>query len=212
MPSSESQAQPFEYRPPFKVIPNFFGEAFSARLLAFAHDNQAKFKDSTIGTSQYSTVDKGARVSSVLTDLAGLKPEIVRKTTESLPGVFTSLRCPPFQPAFFEVELAAHGNGAFFSRHQDTFVRPNAKTDRLITMVYYFHAAPKAFSGGCLRLHPFTPGGLAGKHFDVEPANDTAVFFLSWFPHEVLPITCPTDDFMASRFAVNCWIHAARTV
>jgi Rps23 Pro-64 3,4-dihydroxylase Tpa1-like proline 4-hydroxylase len=74
--------------------------------------------------------------------------------------------------------------------------------------VYYFHAQPKAFSGGVLRLHSLASGkGDGGEHVDVEPVNDTLVFFPSWYPHEVLPVTCDSSRFEDSRFAINFWVH-----
>ena len=116
-----------------------------------------------------------------------------------------------FEHARFEIEMAAHGNGAFFTRHRDTFVREKLDTHRVVSMVYYFHSIPKAFSGGHLRFHSLTASGEGGHTLDIESVNVTAVFFLSWFPHEVVPIACPSQRFMNSRFAINCWIHANKT-
>ena len=72
-------------------------------------------------------------------------------------------------------------------------------------MVYYFHKEPKAFTGGQLRLY-----GLAGAdspdYEEIEPRLDRAVFFPSWFPHEVLPVRCSSDAFADGRFAMSCWV------
>jgi hypothetical protein len=38
---------------------------------------------------------------------------------------------------------------------------------------------------------------------DMEPTNDTLVFFPTSFPHEVLPVTCPSDRFEDLHFAIN---------
>jgi Rps23 Pro-64 3,4-dihydroxylase Tpa1-like proline 4-hydroxylase len=78
----------------------------------------------------------------------------------------------------------------------------------VISAVYYFHTLPKAFSGGALRLHSLAASGKLGTFVDVEPDCDTLIFFPSWFPHEVLPVHCPSGRFMDSRFAINCWVHA----
>jgi Rps23 Pro-64 3,4-dihydroxylase Tpa1-like proline 4-hydroxylase len=107
-------------------------------------------------------------------------------------------------PSSYEIELVAHGDGAFFSRHIDTYT--TRKSQRVISGVYYFHRQPKAFSGGELRLYGLTKGDQTGPFVDVIPENDTLVTFPSWYPHEVLPVRCPSGRLEDSRFAVNCWI------
>jgi Rps23 Pro-64 3,4-dihydroxylase Tpa1-like proline 4-hydroxylase len=102
-----------------------------------------------------------------------------------------------------ELQIAAHGNGAFFRRHNDSLKGWNM--NRVISAVYYFHRQPCAFSGGALRLYPLTGEG----HVDVEPAHNRLVVFPSFVQHEVLPVACPSGDFMDSRFAVNCWFRRA---
>jgi SM-20-related protein len=206
-----SNPRVIEYRAPVKVLQGFLGENVASRLLAFAAENRTGFKESTVGNHEYSAVDKDRRVSLVLKKLGALEGVIEERARESLPDIFTALRCPAFEPARFEVEMVAHGNGAFFARHQDTFVGQHTGIDRRISMVYYFHAIPKAFSGGHLRLYALTQSGEGDTYVDIEPVNDTAVFFLSWFPHEVLPVACPSGNFMDSRFAINLWIHANRS-
>src|SRR5262249_43378463 len=110
-----------------------------------------------------------------------------------------------------ELELVAHGNGAFFKRHIDTFTgaAANDKSKRLISGVYYFHSEPKAFSGGVLRLYRFGRVENGDDFIDIQPEQNVLVAFPSWAPHEVLPVTCPSGRFADARFSVNCWIHAA---
>jgi Rps23 Pro-64 3,4-dihydroxylase Tpa1-like proline 4-hydroxylase len=76
-----------------------------------------------------------------------------------------------------------------------------------MTMIYYFHKEPKAFSGGQLRLYALGSHASSSAYEEVEPRLDRAVFFPSWFPHEVLPIQCDTDMFANGRFAISCWVH-----
>jgi SM-20-related protein len=78
---------------------------------------------------------------------------------------------------------------------------------RVISVVYYFYALPKAFAGGTLRLHSLAASGQQGTFIDIEPEYDMLVFFPAWFPHEVLPVQVPSGRFLDSRFAINCWIH-----
>jgi SM-20-related protein len=36
--------------------------------------------------------------------------------------------------------------------------------------------------------------------------HNTFVVFPSWVLHEVLPVSCPTKQFIDSRFALNFWL------
>jgi Rps23 Pro-64 3,4-dihydroxylase Tpa1-like proline 4-hydroxylase len=58
-----------------------------------------------------------------------------------------------------------------------------------------------------LRIYAFADEKETGAFVDIEPTNDTLVFFPSWFPHEVLPVACPSGRFEDSRFAINCWVR-----
>ena len=63
---------------------------------------------------------------------------------------------PRSNPPGLETELVAHGDGAFYTRHIDTHTAhddDDVNQIRLLSGVYYFHAEPKAFTGGALRLH-----------------------------------------------------------
>ena len=42
---------------------------------------------------------------------------------------------------------------------------------------------------------------------EIEPRFDRAVFFPSWFPHEVLPVHCGSGAFADGRFAISCWVR-----
>jgi SM-20-related protein len=78
---------------------------------------------------------------------------------------------------------------------------------RVVSAVYYFHRLPKSFSGGALRVYPLAGREKSNTFVEIEPVNDTLVFFPWWFPHEVLPVVCPSGQFEDSRFAVNCWVY-----
>jgi len=108
------------------------------------------------------------------------------------------------------LELVAQGDGGFFAKHGDTYRSdPRARGDRMISAVFYFHRAPKAFSGGQLRLHGLSAStGEVAR--DIEPLQGRLVVFPSWWPHEVLRVSCESGAFEDSRFSLNCWIHRAR--
>jgi SM-20-related protein len=105
--------------------------------------------------------------------------------------------------------VVAHGDGAFFTEHRDTVVEgQKVIIRRIISAVYYFHRLPKSFSGGVLRIYPLAGREKSDAFVDIEPVNDTLIFFPSRFPHEVLPVSCPSGQFEDSRFAINCWVYS----
>lgn len=125
-----------------------------------------------------------------------------------LPSFVAELGVPAFEIAKVELQIVAYGDGSFQKAHIDTAVgAAKLATKRVLTAVYYFHALPKAFSGGALRLYPLMRREPAGKFVDIEPVRNRLVVFPSWARHEVLPVSVPSGQFRDSRFAINCWIH-----
>jgi SM-20-related protein len=194
--------------PPHGILRDWLGAETVGRLLEFALANRARFRDSEVGYDSKGRVDTSRRRSQILFDLGDFTYEIRDKAVAALPALFDKLGSPPFKPSRIELELVAHGDGAFFSAHTDTFVKePGVVSHRVISAVYYFNAFPKGFTGGALRLHPLNPNLQAGAFVDIEPDHDTLAFFPSWFLHEVMPVHCPSGRFEDSRFAINCWFH-----
>ena len=197
--------------PPYGLVRHWLGKEAVERLLDYAQSNEHRFEDFTIRDGWGSRkVDQTHRISRMmkLPDAGELASELKAKVECLLPIMFETLGCDPFTPHKYEMELVAHGNGAFFAEHLDT-VPSSDRIDshRAVSAVYYFHATPKAFAGGALRLHSLGTSGQQGIVVDVPPENDMFVYFSSWLPHEVLRIDCPNDQFLASRFAINVWIH-----
>jgi Rps23 Pro-64 3,4-dihydroxylase Tpa1-like proline 4-hydroxylase len=194
---------------PFGAVRHWLGVHAVERLLRHVEFNESLFKESEV-YGKARRVDHTVRRSSLLLKINNLVNEIELNTKihNALPIMFKTLGNTPFVPCKFEFELAAHGDGAFFSRHVDTAIQKEGfVSDRIISAVYYFHALPKAFSGGVLRLHSLAPGHQQATFVDIEPDYDTLVFFPSWYPHEVLPVHVPSGRFLDSRFAINCWVH-----
>ncbi len=78
----------------------------------------------------------------------------------------------------------AHREGSFFIPHLDTFTSANRaeqQTDRVVTMVYYFHIQPRRFTGGALALYPFA----RGEPILLDPADNRLIAFPSFALHEV---------------------------
>jgi SM-20-related protein len=128
--------------------------------------------------------------------------------TALLPGILADLGMKPFPVSRFELELAAHNDGDFYRTHIDTKMGPReGRGTRLVSMVHYFHAEPKAFEGGALRIFSLVSKSAFA---DIEPAQNRLVAFPSWAPHEVRPIACPSGRFEDSRFSINCWARSKK--
>jgi SM-20-related protein len=195
--------------PPYGVVRNWLGPEAVTRLLRIVQSNEHRFEATTVTNKEGEGVDRTRRVSRKLMNLGDLGNELRAKLEDLLPVIFNKVGNKPFIPSRIEVELVAHGDGAFFARHEDTLTGPDKKGrgSRAISVVYYFHALPKAFSGGILRLHSLAASGKQGTFADIAPDRDTLIFFPSFFPHEVLPVECASEQFLDSRFAINFWIH-----
>jgi SM-20-related protein len=196
--------------PPYGVVRNWLGSEAVTNLLGFVQLNEHRFEDTKVTQKEEEgRVDRTRRVSRKLLSIDEPKKELCPKLEDLLPVIFEKLGKKPFIPSQIEMEFVAHADGAFFARHNDTFTGPDQKGrgSRAISAVYYFHALPKAFSGGILRLHSLAASGKKGTFADIVPDRDTLVFFPSFFPHEVLPVKCTGGRFLDSRFAINFWLY-----
>src|SRR5262245_7145946 len=196
--------------PSHGVVRNWLGSEGVTRLLRFVQSNARYFEDTKVTHNEgVGKVDRAHRISRKLVSIDEPKQELCPKLEKLLPVIFDKLGNKPFIPSRIEVEMVAHGDGAFFTRHNDMFTGHDQKGrgSRAISAVYYFHALPKAFSGGILRLHSLAASGKQGTFADIAPDCDTLVFFPSFFPHEVLPVKCTSGQFIDSRFAINFWLY-----
>jgi SM-20-related protein len=195
-------------------IDNWLGLELSRRLFDFAQTRREDFYTSVVGHKETSRIDLNIRRSIAITDLGDLKQELRTRIRAVLPAIFQQLGTQAFAPGKIEVQMVAHGDGAFFTEHRDTILEGDDSVEgrkfvlhRVISAVYYFHRLPKAFSDGVLRIYPLAGRQNSKDFIEIEPTNDTLVFFPSWFPHEVLPVSCPSGRFEDSRFAINFWVH-----
>lgn len=191
---------------PFRRIENFLGEALVDRLLAYADARQADFVPTRVVKN---TLVPEIRTSLMLRDLGELRPEVEERFRAVMTATVQELRLSAISLARLELELVAHGDGAFYKTHIDTATdRAGGSTHRALSGVYYFHRAPKGFTGGDLRLYGILPDADGKQRFvDIPPDNDSLLLFPAWAPHEVRPIACPSRDFRDSRFAINCWFR-----
>jgi Rps23 Pro-64 3,4-dihydroxylase Tpa1-like proline 4-hydroxylase len=195
--------------PPYGLLHDWLGREAVEGLLRFAQSNEHRFEDTTVVHKKGEWVDRGRRISKKLQNLGTLESQLRGKLEELLPVMFNRLGSKPFTPSKIEVEFVVHGDGAFFGRHVDTVTHhlDHVGYGRMFSAVYYFNALPKAFSGGVLRLYSLAASAEQGTFVDIAPDCDTLLFFPSFFPHEVLPVKCPSGQFLDSRFAINFWVH-----
>jgi len=195
----------FDAPPAFLQIRDWLGHEQIARLLAYVEQHRDDFRPAGIYEDERARIDLDFRVSLKLRGAPEIAPEIEKRVRERQSEIAEALGMEQFDRGWFEIELVAHGDGAFYKLHVDE--KGSATKKRLLSSVYYFYRQPRAFSGGTLHLHSLRASGAPGTFVDIEPENDSMVFFPPWFPHEVLPVSCPSGAFMDARFAINCWVH-----
>ena len=201
MPESSFLAGRF---PPHWILSGWLGAAGSARLLAYALASEARFTPTRLAHEGTGRREALTRQSAVLKDLGAFAEPLHRKALALQSGLETDFQMTQTPPNSTQMEVVAHGEGAFYRPHTDTFTgdqyTPGGR--RRLTMVYYFHRVPRRFTGGRLRL--FDLGG--GQTIDVEPVHDSLLVFPSTARHEVERVSCPQGAFGDGRFAVNIWL------
>ncbi len=180
--------------------------------------NEARFKSATVRRDGRERIDEEHRIAATLEDFGSLKPWIRARFASALPDLVTEIGVAGTPPANIELQIAAHGDGAFYGRHIDNSVGHSRaalpdEPDRILSAVYYFHFEPKAFSGGELRLYGLgrvEKGDAEPGFMDIEPVQNSFVAFHSWVPHEVRRVSCPSGRFRDFRFAINCWYRRVK--
>ncbi len=195
------------------IIDGFLPQQLRDQLLGYTLANAEQFHPTKIANSTYTdgAIDPSFRQSWYcqrgLGELTDAFRDVVKEHSSRL---MEELGVSPFQVHGIELELAAHRHGSFFRRHIDTVTRAARdvrSSDRIVTGVYYFHTIPKKFEGGELALAPLG----RGEPKLVEPHDNRLVAFASFVPHEVREVVIADNDFSHARFAVNIWLHRART-
>jgi SM-20-related protein len=194
---------------PVFIRHDFLDEATADGLLDYALAHREAFQSTRIGIKDRAREDPQNRISVATRDLGPFKPLLNDMVAAGVPQMLAALSMTPISIAKIEMELVAHGDGAFYGRHIDLNPHRQVETIRALSGVYYFHARPRAFSGGQLRLYP-SATGATDRFVDVDPEHNSLAVFPSWLTHEVMPVRCPTNRFEDSRFSVNCWVHVLR--
>jgi hypothetical protein len=198
--------------PPWHQFHDVLAPADRQALLDWTIANRDRFRAAGL---RGAGVDPSRRIADKLKDLGPFHALVEARLRELLPEILARIGVQPFPIEHVELNIAAHGDGAFFSRHRDIPTGPgrtplggdrSGTHDRLVSAVYYFHREPKAFSGGTLRLYRFGAGeGGEADRVDVEPLQNSLLVFPSWATHEVRRVSVPSGRFEDRRFAVNTW-------
>jgi Rps23 Pro-64 3,4-dihydroxylase Tpa1-like proline 4-hydroxylase len=188
----------------FLQLQNFLSSTEHAQLVEYAVAQEADFVSTTTSTGA-----ANYRESRVLYNFPEWRSLMANRIREALPEVLQTLELDEFEITEIEAQLTAHNDGNFYRIHNDNGSKETET--RLLTYVYYFNHYPKNFWGGGLRIYDTTVKNnyfvAADSYHDVQPDNNSIVFFLSRYMHEVLPITCPSGAFIDSRFTINGWLR-----
>lgn len=189
---------------PHRIFPGWLGETAAARLLAYGLAAEARFTPTKLNDHGVGRLDTVVRESRVLKDLGAFAGPLRRKALVLQDGLETAFGLSHTPANSTQMEMVAHGDGAFYRPHTDTYTgdeyTPGGR--RRLTMVYYLHCWPRRFTGGRLRL--FDRSGE--QSIEIEPTHDSLLVFPSSARHEVETISCPDSAFADSRFAVNIWL------
>jgi SM-20-related protein len=185
-------------------LDNFLTPQENQELIKYVIDNQSQFV-----TTSTSTNADSYRRSMVLYSFPKYSDLILKRLKKVVKQAMKDLEIPEFEMGEIESQLTMHNDGNFYKIHNDSGSSDTAS--RIFTYVYYFYREPKAFTGGELLLYDSKIENnfyvAADTYHVVEPRNNSVVFFLSRYLHEVLPVTCPSKDFADSRFTINGWIR-----
>jgi SM-20-related protein len=206
-PTEFASAPPFGPDPlvsNYVQLDDFLSPEQHQHLLDYVMEREAEFVPTTTFTGE-----ENYRESVVLYSFPEYADLIAHGIHAVLPDVVRELRMAPFQVSQIEAQLTAHNDGQFYKIHNDNGSADSAT--RELTYVYYFHHQPKPFTGGELVIYDSKIENNYYVQADtfkvVEPRNNSIVFFLSRYMHEVLPIHCPSQQFADSRFTINGWIR-----
>jgi Rps23 Pro-64 3,4-dihydroxylase Tpa1-like proline 4-hydroxylase len=153
--------------------------------------------------------DPGYRQSQFISHFPEFSELMVQKIMAVFPRICQSLDLEPFEVGTIESQLTAHNDQNYYKVHNDNGSADTAS--RELTYVYYFHREPKAFTGGELVIYDSKIKNnyyvAAESYKKVTPLNNSIVFFLSRYMHEVLPVSCPSQSFADGRFTINGWLR-----
>ncbi len=188
---------------PILVMDEFLAPQELVRVWNHAMTRADRFISSrVVGDHNDDVLDPGYRRSRLLFELEGIHHLFASRIMTYLPQVFRRLPYQPFNVSHVEVQLTASNDGEFFRAHTDN--GHGSVHDRELTFVYFCHREPRSFAGGELRIYN---SDAAGPYRAISPEQNRIVFFPANRWHEISPVSCPSHDFVDSRFTLNGWLH-----
>lgn len=185
-------------------IDNFLSVEEHQQLLEYVLQKESDFVPTSTSTN-----DVNYRQSMVLYEFPQFSELILKKIRAIIPDVISKFALPFFPISQIESQMTSHNHGNYYKIHNDNG-SPDTAT-RELTYVYYFYREPKSFSGGELQIYDSKIENncyVGAESFKtVEPRNNSIVFFLSRYMHEVLTVNCPSQAFADSRFTINGWVR-----
>lgn len=196
---------------PVCIIDDFLGADACVRLHAFAVENQARFAPSKVHSDgQRHVVKQELRDSLSYSGTFGAEMTPFHVALEaSYDRIAAEVGTNAFDRTPTELHMVAHLHGQYLGRHIDTAISTTEGMlahERLVTVIYYFHARPGAFSGGELVVYPMMGEGRQ----IIEPRPDRLVAIPSFAPHEIIAVDVPDKRFADSRFALVSWLARKR--
>jgi SM-20-related protein len=194
---------------PYVLLENFIGPARHAELLRFVLAHERDFvKTSPVADEQH------YQRTLVLHEFAEFSDHFRDRVRSLLPQLSLAFGIGEFAVGDIECQLNAHNDGDYFRLHNDNGTADTR--ERTITFAFYFHNEPKSHSGGEFRLYN---GRIADGRYEcgeqaaeIAPKNNSILLFPSHCHHEVLPVRCPSNRFVDSRFTISGWVRRARSV
>jgi len=117
-----------------------------------------------------------------------------------VPTLFTALGVEPFPVPEIPLALVNGLNGHSGSPHAD-----ESGGRFKISLLYYFHRAPKAFRGGDLEFYDADPASASGHRDEalarVDHEDNLLIAFPSQTFHGITDVHSDSDDFADGRFA-----------
>jgi SM-20-related protein len=185
-------------------IDHWLTETDHRQLLDYVLSQEKAFVPTTTSTDA-----QDYRRSQVLYEFPEFAELVHERIYATLPEVYKTLSMAAFPIMDIEKQLTAHNDGNYYKVHNDNGSADTAT--REFTYVYYFYREPKAFTGGELIIYDSQIANgfyvQADSFQTVEPRNNSIVFFLSRYLHEVLPVHCPSRSFADSRLTINGWVR-----
>ena len=199
---------------PFVRVTNFLAPSECDRLLALGLAAREHFAPARVGAG-HARVDSEVRVTLEMGDRRSameVHRRIAPKARSLVPEILARLRMDGIGRYLIEMSMRVYLDGGFYTPHCDD--RPQSKSRRKLSFVYFFHREPRRFSGGDLLLYDTSADAGAGslllRGFSrFVPLCNSIVFFPSACLHEVTPVQCGTDDFGDGRWVMNGHVVAS---